>query len=64
VMTLTGGPTRMTGFDVLVADAMRRARLPLTILEIRTADDCDYTLARGALIAAELEQKVATRRAA
>lgn len=64
VMTLTGGPTRMSGFDVLVADSMRRAKLPLTILEIRTAGNCDYTLARGALIAAELEQKVATRKAA
>jgi hypothetical protein len=64
VMTLTGGPARMAGFDVLVADAMRRAQLPLRILEIRTANNDDYTLARGALIAAELEQKVATRKVA
>jgi hypothetical protein len=63
-MTLTGGPARMTGFDVLVADSLRRAGLPLSIQEIRTAEDSDYTLARGALIAAELEQKVATRKAA
>jgi hypothetical protein len=64
VMTLNGGPARMTGFDVLVADSLRRAGLPLSIQEIRTAEDSDYTLARGALIAAELEQKVATRKAA
>jgi hypothetical protein len=43
---------------------MRRAQLPLTISEVRTADEGDYTLARGALIAAELEQRIPTRKAA
>ncbi|HVJ67269.1 MAG TPA: hypothetical protein VM510_04755 [Caulifigura sp.] len=60
-MTITGGPSRMTGMDVLVADAVRRAQLPLKIDEIRTATTSDYTIARGCLIAAELEQKVARR---
>ncbi len=63
VMTITGGPSRMTGFDVLVADAVRRAQLPLKIAEVRTAAASDYTLARGGLIAAELEQKVARKAA-
>jgi len=64
IMTVTGGPSRMNGFDVLVADAIRRAQLPLQVTEIRTATSSEYTMARGALIAAELEQKVTRTRAA
>jgi len=64
VLTVTGGPSRMNGFDLLVGDALRRAQLPLNVTEIRAATPCDYTLARGALIAAELERKVASRDAA
>ncbi len=64
VMTVTGGPARMPGFDLLVADAFRRAQIPVAITEIRTTAESDYTLARGGLIAAELEQKVALRNAA
>jgi hypothetical protein len=64
ILTVAGGPSRMTGFDVLVADALRRAQLPIAVTEIRTAAVSDYTMARGALIAAELEQKVARSHAA
>ncbi|HVJ87203.1 MAG TPA: hypothetical protein VM452_16220 [Caulifigura sp.] len=63
-MAITGGPSRMAGFDVLVADALRRAQLPLSMTEIRTGEASDYTIARGALIAAELEEKVKAPKAA
>ena len=63
-MAITGGPSRMAGFDVVVADALRRAQLPLSMTEIRTGEASDYTIARGALIAAELEEKVKAPKAA
>jgi hypothetical protein len=55
VMAVSGGPARMTGFDLLVADSLRRSQMPIAVDEIRTGGVTDYGLARGCLIAAELK---------
>ncbi len=64
ILVLSGGPTRMAGFDVLVADAVTRAQLPLTITEVRTGAASDFVVARGGLIAAQLERQVLKRQSA
>jgi hypothetical protein len=64
VLSVTGGPASMAGFDVLVADAVRRAQLPFNVAEVRTATANEYTIARGCLIAAEIERTALPRKSA
>jgi hypothetical protein len=62
-MVVAGGPARMKGFDHLVDEAVRRTGFPVRIDEIRNARPCEFTLARGCLLAAELESRPALRAA-
>lgn len=50
-----GPATRAQGFVGLLADALKQSGLPITIGDIRVADDPVLTVARGCLIRAELE---------
>jgi hypothetical protein len=45
----------MTGFDQLVVECLHRVQFPLRIREVRIGKPNDFSLARGCLIAAELE---------
>ncbi|MBX3443619.1 MAG: hypothetical protein KF774_14525 [Planctomyces sp.] len=58
-----GGPARMTGFERLAAEALRRAEIPVTLGEVRVGRSSEFTLVRGCLIAAEMELRAAARSA-
>ena len=51
-----GGLSRLPGFRELLQAMVRDARLPIGISEVRGCADPDYTIARGCLILAELDQ--------
>ncbi|QDT63814.1 disk-shape morphogenesis protein volactin [Calycomorphotria hydatis] len=62
-MVCVGGPTQVQGFESFLAGRIKAAELPVQISEIRTAEP-NFTVARGALIQAELSRSEMTRRAA
>jgi hypothetical protein len=43
----------IAGFPQLLADRVERARLPVTVAELRSPDDGEFAIARGGLIQAE-----------
>jgi hypothetical protein len=65
-VAVTGGPTRIGGFDEFFARSLSRQELPIDASRIRPASQSAWTVARGLLIQAELEAGTAatTRRAA
>lgn len=50
-----GELTQMAGFNPLLRELIDHCSLPVTITDIRVVDDPLYSIARGGLIAAELE---------
>ena len=54
-MTCSGAATMLAGFPQLLASRMERTRLPFEVDELRSPDDGEYAVARGALIQAEIE---------
>jgi hypothetical protein len=62
-LVVGGGPARMTGFDQLVAEAMHRTQFPVRISEVRSGRSSEFNLARGCLIAVELETRSTARSA-
>ncbi|MBL8848084.1 MAG: hypothetical protein JNG89_00280, partial [Planctomycetaceae bacterium] len=50
-----GAATMPAGFPQLLANRIERARLPFDVDELRSPDDGEYAVARGALILAEIE---------
>lgn len=59
-----GAATMIAGFPQLLAELVQRARLPLTVTELRAPDDGDFAISRGALIEAEIESAPAAWRRA
>jgi hypothetical protein len=53
----SGGLTRLPGFVELVREMLREASLSSSISDVLAAPDPDYTVARGCLILAELDQQ-------
>jgi hypothetical protein len=51
----TGGLARTPGFGTLLVQALKKHRLPVETCEPRLVTECPQTIARGLLIAAELE---------
>jgi len=56
-IVVAGGTASATGFDVLFADAVKQAKLPLDLGEIIRPKDPLYSVARGCLLAAEASVK-------
>ena len=54
-MTCCGAATLLAGFPQLLANRIERARLPFDVDELRSPDDGEFAVARGALIQAEIE---------
>ena len=52
-----GGSTKIAGFHQLVAAALQSVKLPLQIDEVRESTSVEFAVARGCLIAAELDQQ-------
>lgn len=64
VLVLGGGTMRMPGCDVLAARILQSGPRRIGAGELRLAAEPDHVVARGALIATELEQRSRTARAA
>lgn len=58
-VVVCGGTARVRGFGELFERVLRAADFPLGIESVRVAVDSDYTIARGCLIQAELEDESA-----
>ena len=54
-ITCCGAATGSAGFPQLLAEQVQRARLPMTVSELRAPDDAEFAIPRGALIQAEIE---------
>jgi hypothetical protein len=54
----TGGVTQVTGFAALLEELLQDIMFPLVISDIRCASEAEYTVARGSLITAEVEESV------
>lgn len=54
-MVVAGGTARIPGFRELLLDVLPTVSFPLRIKDVRLAAESDATIARGALIRAELE---------
>jgi hypothetical protein len=52
-----GTPTMLAGFPRLLADQIDRARLAISVSELRSPDDGEYAITRGGLIRAEIESQ-------
>ncbi|MCA9026094.1 MAG: hypothetical protein KDA86_12875 [Planctomycetaceae bacterium] len=59
-LVCSGGVSRVSGFAGLVEEMLRDTMFPLEISHVRCATEADYTVARGSLILAELEETVIT----
>jgi hypothetical protein len=53
-LVCAGGVARLRGFPSAVKEILQATMFPVTIAEIRSAADVDYTVARGCLILGEL----------
>jgi len=51
-----GGPVRIPGFLAELRRALERRQIPVRLAEVSLAGETDYTVARGCLIRAEIEQ--------
>ncbi len=58
-LVCTGGATQVAGFTGLMEEILQDTMFPIEISDVRTAHVTDYTVARGTLILAELEETVA-----
>jgi len=65
-LILCGGTARVRGFGNLFQQVLADTSFPVRVKKVRLVTDSDYIVARGCLIAAELEQRAALdeRRAA
>ena len=57
-LVCTGGVAQVAGFTALLEDLLRDIMFPLAISDIRCASEAEYTVARGSLITAEVEESV------
>lgn len=60
---VTGGTSSPDGFEDLLKEHIKQAEIPLSISEIRHVEDPLYTVAQGALIAAQSHDKNSTENA-
>ena len=65
-LILCGGSARVQGFGNLFQRKLADSDFPVRIQKVRIVTDSDYSVARGCLIAAEIEQQaiINERRAA
>ncbi|MFM9965407.1 MAG: hypothetical protein ACKV2Q_29835 [Planctomycetaceae bacterium] len=57
-VVVVGGVARIGGFEGLLRHAFELARFPLSVQDIRMANNHDFTVARGCLINAQLESDI------
>ncbi|MBX3438290.1 MAG: cell division FtsA domain-containing protein [Planctomycetaceae bacterium] len=60
-LVCTGGVTLVPGFSGLMEEVLQDTLFPIPISDVRCAHATDYTVARGTLILAELEETVANQ---
>lgn len=60
-LVCTGGATLVAGFADLLQEVLQDTMFPIDVSDIRCAHETDYTVARGTLILAELEETVAAQ---
>lgn len=56
-LILCGGTARVRGFGNLFQQMLANSSFPVRVQKVRIVADSDYTIARGCLIAAEIEQQ-------
>jgi hypothetical protein len=57
-----GGTAKIRGFGNMLQQMLADAAFPLRVQKVRMVTDSDYTVARGCLIAAEIEEQAASDR--
>ncbi|MGD9855293.1 MAG: hypothetical protein AB7U20_10120, partial [Planctomycetaceae bacterium] len=60
-LVCTGGVTQVAGFAGLMKEVLHDTMFPIEIADVRCAHETDYTVARGTLILAELEETVVSQ---